>query len=263
MGKQYYKSLSASALDVYDSCPRYYEGRYIKKLPVKQTGRMIAGSSYHRGIAYALGTVINGLTFSIEEVCDIVSDAWDSLVRKNSVSIEENTILEVKGIDWQDRDPGEYKGRVLDFVKLYIQFQLPQVDAVAVEKKHTRETIPGLFVVGYPDVELRSGAIEENKFAKRRKGQNEVDNEMQPYVYAYLLDRPLVCIYRQALDQKKMDFDIVETKRSSSDIEWVKKKIILTWKLIQTGIFPPQTGSWRCAPDYCDYYVDCRILHLF
>jgi len=262
--KHRYNSLSASALDAYDSCPRYYECRYIKRLPTKQGGAMIAGSAYHRGVAYALGTIINGLSFTMEEVKTIVSEAWDGMVKSNSMKVdEEGNLIEVKHIDWGDKDPNTYKKTVLQLTELYIATMLSNIDAVAVEKKHTREIAPGLVVIGYTDIELRDDNIIENKFSTRRKSQGEVDNENQPGVYAYLLDRPLTCTYHQALDQKKLDFNIVKTKRSRDDIDWIKNKMLLTWKLIQTGVFPPQTNSWRCSMKYCEYYVDCRILHMF
>lgn len=251
--------LSYSQINTWDLCPRSYEYRYIKKIPIIKGGRMIAGSVYHRAVCYALGSKANGFDVSEEEIYDVITNAWDAEVGSSIVKEGEDAVLEAKKIDWGDDVPDKLKDRVIALTMLYLKDKLPLLQPLRVEKKHSIEISPELSLMGYIDVEFSDGNIADHKFSKKRMNQNEVDNSMQASAYATILDRPLTCAFHQALDQKKLDIDIITTNRTIEDIEWYIKKVIQTSELIKTGIFPPNTTSWKCSPDYCDYYADCRI----
>ena len=252
--------VSYSQINRWQMCPKSYEYQYIKHLPIVQGGRMIAGSAYHRGVAYALGSKANGFDVTEEEVKEIVYGAWEAAISDKLVKGEGGeVVVERKSIDWKDDNPEELKQKASAFAIKYCSEMLPNLDPMLVEKRCSRILPSGLLLVGYPDLELKSGEIADHKFVTKRASQNDIDKGMQGTTYAILKGRPLIYSLHQALDQKKPDFDTISTKRSEADINWGIDVIEKTWLLIQTGIFPPNSSSWLCSPDYCSFWHECRI----
>ncbi len=252
-------TISYSKVNLWDLCPKAYEYQYIKKLPLKGSGLMIAGTAYDRGVTFALGTKANGLTFEEEEIISVISDAWDGEINSKTIKEEDSDIvIPIKSIEWGDYDPGVLKDRVIKLVLMYIDRMLPNLNPVMVQKYHSVEIVPGLVLTGRPDVEFEDGNIADHKFTKRRMSDTEKDDNMQSSAYATILNHPLTCEFHLALNQKKLDIEVMPVKRTQSDIDWYREKVLLTARLIYTGIFPPRAMGWKCSPKYCDFYHECR-----
>jgi hypothetical protein len=51
---------------------------------------------------------------------------------------------------------------------------------------------------------------------------------------------------------------IWETTRTVSDLFWLFGLISDVWQAIDRGAFPPNPGTWKCSPRYCEYWHLCR-----
>ena len=252
--------LSYSQVRQYLECPRLYEWHYIRKKPVVVDGRLIAGGVYHHGLEYALKRKMQHELIRADEIKDVMSDRWDTEVRCDVIEDDRGSgALEVKEVNWKDDKPGELKAVVLSLGKLYLETMVPTMEPVAVEKK-LEGMIGGIPFLGYADVVLPGPGVIDHKFTTRRMDQGTANKDMQITTYACLLDRPIWGGFHQALDQKKQDINVVLTQRGRGDMEWFSRLVEKVAKGIQTGIFPPNPLTWKCAEDNCAYWIECRVL---
>ena len=254
------KHLSYSSLRTYLQCPRQFEYRYLKKLPAVLNGRLIAGRVYHHGVAHALKSKMYGKLAKVEEVTDIMSDTWDAQLSEQVVYDElGEPKVEAKLVEWGDDEPGKLKDTIISLAKLYIVQEVPKLEPVAVEKR-LDGIIGGIPFMGYPDCVLAHKGVIDHKFSSKRMSQENADKDIQMSSYATLLGGPIWCRFDQALDQKKLDINVVLTERSQSDINWFARLVEQAWQGIISGIFPPNPLNWTCGEGQCSYFTECRVL---
>jgi hypothetical protein len=135
---------------------------------------------------------------------------------------------------------------------------VPKLQPVAVEER-LEGSIDGIPFVGYPDLILPGPGVVDHKLATRRASQEMANKDMQFSAYAVLLEKPIWAAWHQALDQKKLDINVVTTERRQGDIDWFERLVVEVWRGIQAGVFPPNPLCWRCGPR-CPYELECRIL---
>jgi len=253
------KRLSYSMLRAWLDCPRYFEFRYVRKLPAVLDGRLLAGRVYHHGVAYALRRKKQGELVTPDEVKDIMSDRWQyELGERVYYEHLEEPEVEARQINWGSDDPGKLKDTVLKLATLYLRIMVPKLQPVAVEER-LEGVIGGVPFVGYPDLVLQGPGVVDHKLATRRTNQEAADKDLQFSAYAALIGRPIWAAFHQALDQKKPDINVVLTERRQGDIDWFAHLVVGVWKGIIAGVFPPNPMCWRCGSK-CPYEIECRVL---
>jgi len=190
-----------------------------------------------------------------------MSDRWEyELGEQVYYEHREEPEVEAKQINWGDDDPGRLKDVVLKLGALYIKKMLPKLQPVAVEER-IEGVLGGVPFVGYPDLIVEPGpGVIDHKLATRRMNPEVAHRDMQFSAYAALLGKPIWAAFHQALDQKKLDINVVLTERRQGDIDWFERLVAEVWRGIQAGIFPPNPLCWRCSEGKCSYWLECKIL---
>jgi len=253
------KRMSYSMVRAWLDCPRYFEYRYIRKLPAVLDGRLLAGRVYHHGVAYALKRRKAGEFISPDEVKDVMSDRWEyELGERVYYEHLEEPEVEARQVNWGEDNPGQVKDTILRLGALYTRIMVPKLQPVAVEQR-LEGVLGGVPFVGYPDLVVSGPGVIDHKLATRRVSPDAIHKDMQFSAYAALLGKPIWAAFHQALDQKKLGINVVTTERRQGDIDWFERLVAEVWHGIQAGIFPPNPLCWRCGPK-CPYELECRIL---
>lgn len=254
------KRLSYSMVRAWLDCGRYFEYRYIRKLPAVLDGRMLAGRVYHHGVEYALKQKKTGQFVPPDEVKDVMSDRWQAELRE-SVYYENlgEPQVEARQVNWGNDDPGKLKDTVLQLGALYVTKMIPKLEPLAVEER-LEGTIGGVSFVGYPDLVLAGPGVIDHKLTTRRTNTEMANKDMQFTAYAALLGKPIWGAWHEALDQKNLDINVVMTERRQGDIDWFAQLVVGVWHGIQSGVFPPNPLCWRCHETKCPYWLECRVL---
>lgn len=254
------KRMSYSMVKAYLDCGRFFRYRYIRRLPAVLDGRLLAGRIYHHGVAYALKRKKAGLFVPVDEVRDIMSDRWQSeLSEKIYYENLEEPKIEAKQVNWGNDDPGKLKDTVLRLGALYTTRMIPKLEPVAVEER-LEGSIGDIPFVGYPDLVLPGPGVVDHKLATRRVSPEVIHKDMQFSAYAALLGKPVWGAWHQALDQKKLDINVVMTERRQGDIDWFAQLVAEVWHGVQGEVFPPNPLCWRCSEAKCAYYLECKVL---
>lgn len=253
------KYLSYSKIRCYLECPRLFEYRYLKKLPAILNGRMLAGRVYHHGVEYALKRKMAGWLTPPDEVKDIMSDNWEAELGERIVyESEDEPKVEARRVDWEDDEPGKLKNTVLKLGGLYVKTMVPTLEPVAVEEKLSA-VLAGIPFIGYPDMILPGPGVVDHKLATRRVSQEAADKDLQFSAYATLLGKPIWAAWHQALDQSKLDINVVSTARDQGDIDWFIHLAEKVYQGMLSGIYPPNPLTWQCG-ERCSYHLECRVL---
>lgn len=240
-------------------CPRYFQYRYIRRLPAVLDGRLLAGRVYCRGVGYALKRKMAGQFVPVDEVKDAISDRWQSEL-KEPVYYEhlEEPQIEAKQVNWGNDDPGKLKDAVLGLGALYTRIMLPKMQPVSVEER-IEGVLDGVPFVGYPDLVLPGPGVVDHKLVTRRMNPELIHKDMQFSAYAALLGKPVWAAFHQALDQKKLDINVMMSERRQGDIDWFVQLVAGVWHGVQAGVFPPNPLCWRCSGK-CPYEMECKVL---
>jgi hypothetical protein len=226
---------------------------------------LIAGRVYDHGVSYALKRRLAGEFVPPDEVEDVMSDRWQYELREPAdYEHPDDFRVEAKQVNWGEDKPGKLKDTVLKLGALYVKVMLPRLQPLAVQER-LEGVIGGVPFVGYPDLIVGrslhdSGiGIIDHKFTTRRANQEMINKDMQFSAYAALLGRSVWAFWHQALDQEKLDINVVTTERRHGDIDWFAHLVGELWRGIMSGIFPPNPLCWRCGTK-CAYELECRIL---
>jgi len=237
-----------------------FQYRYIDKIPAPRVGAgLIQGKAYHLAIAATLANKIEqGEPLSLEDTLGMYSQSFDQVKLQETVDKDSGLIF--ADIDWDGKNPGQWKDEGVDLVKAYYKnILLPRlIEPAAVERRLVVD-VEGVKVVGYLDLELADAKVVEHKLVAKGWPQQDADRHLQPSFYAVLREQPTEFEFHLAVKAKDPRIDVVYTRRSEQQILWVRKRIVDTWQLIQTGIFPPNPTGYSCNPRYCSHTERCSF----
>jgi hypothetical protein len=152
-------------------------------------------------------------------------------------------------------------------------------DQVQIERR-VELTVPGvpIPVIGYIDLIEQDGVPADFKTSARSWSQKQADSEMQPCFYLAALNQSgWEGIYPLHWDKEKGKWNgtftfrhyvfvktktpkvqIWESTRTVGDLFWLFGLITDVWKGIKAKVFPPNPGTWKCSPKYCEHWGICR-----
>jgi hypothetical protein len=137
-------------------------------------------------------------------------------------------------------------------------------------------TVPGvpIPIIGYIDLIEQDGVPADFKTSARSWSQKQADSEMQPCFYLAALVQdifdPLPRLTNSGgqwiypfrhyvfVKTKTPKVQIWESTRSIGDLFWLFGLITDVWKGIKAEVFPPNPGTWKCSPKYCEHWPHCR-----
>lgn len=246
------KHYSASQLQLYTSCPFCYRMRYIDKVPMSSTQKMIRGKAVHHGIEENFSQKIHShKDLPLAMVLDITAAAFES---------------------WHDDthfvtgDPGKAKDEAISLAKLYHEEIASSIQPVAVEQRIeiAFDSLP-YTLLGYIDVIDDLGWIRDTKTVGRTPSQSVLSNNIQLTAYSLL--------YRTMYGTREtgvaLDY-LVSTKTPKTvqmttyidddDIE----RLIYLMQMVDKGIadknFLPNPNCYQCSkPGMPLYELNTRM----
>lgn len=132
-----------------------------------------------------------------------------------------------------------------------------KVSPLLVEQKIEKQIIVDEQVVtvyGTIDLVTSHGIPVDLKTAGRVPYQTDIDANLQPTFYCYLLGGPSNFVYHYLVKGKVPTFQQVTTQRTQQDIDWLGRVIPMYVRAMQSGIYPPNRTN-LCA--YCGYREGC------
>ncbi|MBT9133107.1 MAG: hypothetical protein DDT33_01638 [Firmicutes bacterium] len=244
------KSLSYSSVSMYLQCPRMFEYRYVRKLPVLSVGAaLIQGSAYHAAMAAAMTEKLyQGLPLSLTETLDVYSTSFNQQMTKYE--------SEGTNIDWGGIYSAEWKDKLVPLIKLYYNDYVKELKPKAIEV-YKKVMVGGIPVSGRIDLILTNGKVIDHKVSGRTMSQLDADRDLQVTFYAMLEDAPIEFDFHMAVTTKEPKIVCVSTKRTVKNIIWCKNLVRKVWEGINSGIFAPNPTTYRCSPSFCSFQDYC------
>ena len=149
---------------------------------------------------------------------------------------------------------------VVDAITPFFEIGEDPTIEVPVELRVPGVPIP---VIGYIDIIEDDGVPCDFKTSARSWSQKKADSEMQATFYLASLnqagDKTLLFRYYVFIKNlKKPKVQIWETRRTPADLFWLFGLIRDVYDAVDWGVFPPNPGTWKCSPKWCEYWNICR-----
>jgi hypothetical protein len=252
--------LSYSSINTWLMCPRSWRFHYLDQIETPTSSALIFGSAFHEVLEEHVKTAFSSGRMPIAKRW---AYHWQARLDQN----------EGRGIDWGNDTPESLNNQgvkmfsdpdietLVDSLKPLVIEEQPQIE------KYVTLTVPGVPVplVGYIDMIESDGVPCDFKTSARSWSQSQAENEMQPVFYLAALNQAghdgnsdLAFRHYVFVKNKVPKIQIWETARTVQDLFWLFGLISDVWKGIDRGVFPPNPGTWKCSPKYCEYWGICR-----
>ena len=119
-------------------------------------------------------------------------------------------------------------------------------------------------IIGYIDMIDKDGTPHDFKTSSRSWTGDKAQGEIQPLFYlAALLQAGDVrhqFRFRHVVfvKTKTPQAQVIESQHNVGSVFWLIGLIREVWRAIEVGHFPGNPTSWKCSPDYCEYWGMCR-----
>lgn len=255
--------LSYSSASTLLRCPRQWKFRYVDKLPSSLSGQLVAGTVYHKGLAWLFSRKMVGVIPDKEERQDITSSFWEEELSSGKIA-DEISSVEVEKVFWGwKNNRATMKQKVMTMVDVYATTWLPKYKPKAVEKKYTKLLSCGVELLGYVDVVAERlfdshDIIADHKWRGKAQPAIALNNDFQSTTYTILTGLEDT-EFHEATAGAMLQLSVRPVHRSSDDCKWVEGLYADVWQQIQKGVFPPNPTGFLCSPTYCPYYSVCRL----
>lgn len=242
--------LSYSSISTYLSCGWYWKMKYIDKKPTTTSPELVFGSAFHN-------TVENFLLPQNTEQQSLLTlwqQKWTEQIGKDE-------------INWGiEHTPESYFNEGVRMLgNKDIQEGIAVIKAKEIEcKVELRVPAVPVPIVGYIDVITQDGVPGDFKTSKASWSNDKALGEMQPLFYLAALNQAGVSVpgwtFRHYIfvKTKTPQFQMIEHVHKPSQLMWLFNMIQSVWKGIEAEIFPMNPTGWKCSPNYCEYWGDCR-----
>jgi putative RecB family exonuclease len=243
--------LSYSSISSYLACGHNWRMHYLDKIKTGTTPALLFGSAFH-------GT-IEGYLKKEGDISDLWRANWANQIEKNP------------DVDW-DGTPEEHHNNGLrmlthkDVLEGLANIHPGQdAEGIRIERK-VELRVPGvpLPIVGYIDIITNDGVPGDFKTSSMRWTDDKALAETQPLFYLAALNQMGETVpgwrFRHFVfvKTKTPQFQRIEHTHNPAQLMWLFKQIRSVWAGIEAGVFPLNSGGWKCSPSYCDYWHLCR-----
>ena len=255
--------LSYSSISSYLMCPRSWRYHYLEQVQTPTSPALVFRSAFHETVEEH---VMTAFASERRPIVTRWQRHWSAQLGRNA----EN------GIDWgRDSEEsmaalGEKMLSSPDTIELVDALQpLVVEDQVQIERR-VELTVPGvpIPIIGYIDLIERDHIPADFKTSGRSWSQRQADEEMQPCFYLAALNQAgfdlgwnsKAFLFRHYVfvKTKTPKVQIWESARTPRDLFWLFGLISDVWRGIEREVFPPNPGTWKCSPKYCEYWGICR-----
>lgn len=250
--------LSYSSINTYLLCPRFWRFRYLNKIEMPTSAALIFGSAFHN---------------TIEDYVRTRSDPNDCAGELTAFWQRHWTAQLEQPIDWGTDTPEEMCNlgvrmfsdpdtiALVDSLKPLVIEEQPRIE-LRIEATVPSVPVP---IIGYVDMIEHDGIPCDFKTSARSWNQDKANSEMQPTFYLAALNQAgydhnpeLRFRHYIFVKTKKPKVQIWESHRTVADLFWLFGLVRDVWHGIEVGVFPPNPGTWKCSPKYCEYWGICR-----
>ena len=251
--------LSYSSISTWLMCPRSWRFRYLDKVPVPTAPALIFGSAFHNTVEEYLIRKHQVGAGEPQPLAELWPTLWQEQLAENEGNVNwgKNTpescfndglrMLQAKEVC--DVVDGLIFGDGVPQVEHRVELQVPDVP------------IP---IIGYIDMIDRDGIPHDLKTSACSWNGDKAQGEIQPLFYlAALLQAGDVrhgFRFRHVVfvKTKTPQAQVIESQHSIGAVFWLIGLIREVWRAIEAGHFPGNPTSWKCSPDYCEYWGMCR-----
>lgn len=245
--------LSYSSISAYQSCARSWRFRYIDKIKTPASPALIFGTAIHQ----AVQAVVSGTTSA--KIEDIWAEKWAGVQQQD--------------VAWDGALPEQMANEglrmlahpgimdVITGLHPLIENGQPAIEQ-RVELHIVSVPVP---VIGFIDLITNDGIPHDFKTASRAWTQEQAQSEMQPLFYLAALGQMGYTLnphrrFRHIIFVKTRtpQVQMFESTFAFAQYMFLVNTIQQVWRGIESGVFPPNPGSWKCSERYCDYWRLCR-----
>jgi len=249
--------LSYSSTQTYLSCPRSWRFHYLDQIETPKSAALVFGSAFHNTIEERVKTTSQGDMLSLVERWQ---QHWTAQLKQTGeISWDGDTPEAMCNLGVRMLSDSDIAA-LINSLKPALEGEKPQIEL------SVTLIVPGvpIPVIGFVDMIEQDGVPCDFKTSARSWSQERAQTDMQPAFYLAALnqmgyrDPELRFRHYVFLKTKKPQVQIWETQRTWRDMFYVFELVSGVWKAIESGVFIPHPGGWKCSEKYCEYWGICR-----
>lgn len=247
--------LSYSSLALYLECSRKWRYRYLDKLPAPKSPALVFGSAIH-------ATVEGILAAKHADTAYDLSSGWKSAW----------AAVQSDDIEWGADFPELFEQDGLRLLTSpavtsgLAMLAAAEADGAPVIERRVEWHVDGVPVpvIGYLDLIAADGVIADLKTASRRWTYEQALGEAQPIVYLAALAQegaahtPGVFRHVVMVKTREPQFQLIETERQESDLDWMAGVVRHVWRGIERGHYGANPKACYAWGRKCEYFDHCR-----
>jgi len=243
--------LSYSSISSYLACGQAWKYHYLDKVPTPTSPELVFGSAFHGTIETFIGSGHQG------NLVDLWQENWVKQLETNPE------------ITWEKDTPEDYCNLgVKMFADENIQRGILSIKSDRIETKvELRVPDVPVPVVGYIDVITEDGIPGDFKTSRFAWNNDRALGETQPLFYLAAMNQLGIHTHNYHfrhfvfVKTKTPQFQAIEHVYNAGQLFWLFGMIRRVWQAIEAGCFPLNPTSWKCSPQFCDYWSMCRGKH--
>ncbi len=218
--------LSHSSVNQLARCPQQWFWSRLMGNREPPSGALHAGSSGHHALEVFNNGLMSGTEVDIHQELD---DYWDAETEK----------WDEKGwgVDWREEADEVIRRQVHMVLGKYIENPFEPAKVEEFHKRDLQEIFGTKYIkefVGYIDLEDTYGRVGDYKFSTKKKNYSDISLDLQPFAYAFLLDRDIEFCFIEMLRSKTTTKDPFKnvrverswTERTVADIDWYLEQLL-------------------------------------
>ena len=253
-----------SSLFAIETCGEYYRRRYLEKQDYRHNYLALCGSASHKGRESNFTQKM--LTHTDAPVSDVTDACRDYVVKTFAdgevVPDKDHAGLSKAALRSETIDRSvRLTGADYDFFQTRIQPLETEIN-IEVDIPNHEFSIAGVL-----DLVDDQYALRDYKTKKATPGQSVADGSEQLTLYdllfrAYFKREPSMITMDCVVDLKRGPKAVsLETTRTAQDHQAILNRMAAAANAIEKGVFIPCTQDfWKCNPNYCEFFNDCRYV---
>ncbi len=257
------RHISVSNLNTYLRCPKQYEYRYVRRIPVEHRSAALAfGSAIHEALAaYYKSLKLSKMIISVERLLDGFRTAW---------GLQQRGKLPVLFTEKEPADALTDKGIAMlkcFYENVEIPFEVVEVETpfiIELYDEETGEVLPNLVGVFDAVVRDKDGThrILEHKTGARRWSEDKL--RFDPQITVYHVAAPMMGFGNANVDiqlllkTKKPGFEVYSPERTATDKTEFVDMAIGIQSAVQAGAFYRRRDWWCNSCDFVGHCGGCQ-----
>jgi len=251
--------LSYSSIQLFLTCPAAWRFRYVEKVPTMTSPALVFGSAWHDTVeAYTAARALG----QEADLAALWQTHWHQTLENQKAPVE-----------WGAGTPEEHFNEGLRLlsapeVTAALDEIRPKVDKESgpIIEKRVELHVPGVPVpvIGYIDIITEDGVPGDFKTSARAWNAHKAAGELQPVFYLAALNQAGIPTpgmkfrHYVVTKTKKPQFQVLETTHKPEALLFLYQMIAKVWKAIEAEAFPENPTTWKCQPQYCEFWEVCR-----